>query len=352
MLLDPVTFDLAPCAAQLLEAMPRADGFKLELPASQLEIVTSPRGDVRSLICELRESRVRLANGIGERALPAAAGAHPFAAGEGELNGGDHYERMAREYGALARRQLVCGLHVHIGLSGPERVLAVYNCLRGYLPEVAALGANAPLHAGRDTGLASVRPLISGLLPRQGVPPSYQSWELLAGDLSWGAAAQKLAGSRGWWWELRLHPELGTLEVRVPDAQSTIADTSALVTFTCALVLWLARRYDEGEQLPVAASWRIAENRTSALRHGVHGAMLDLQTGVASPTQQRLHELFEAVAPDAEEIAGRPALEHAQSMSERNGADRQRTASQEGALAAAEMLCADFLAPCDWVMAS
>lgn len=345
MVLDPVTLDLASSAEQLLDAMPRGHGFKLEMPASQLEIATRPHGDVESLIAELREARVRLAAGVGKSALLAAAGAHPFAAPEGELNRGERYQRMASEYGVLARRQLVCGLHVHVGLSGAERVLAVYNALRGYLPELAALGANAPLRAGLDTGLASIRPLIAGLLPRQGVPPIYQSWEQLACDLRWGAAAVKLEGSRGWWWELRLHAELGTLEVRVPDAQSTIADAAALLTVTCALVLWLARRHDEGEQLAVAPGWRIAENRMSALRDGVHGTMLDLRTGQAVPTQERLHELLEAIAPLAEAIGGRRPLAHARSLIRRNGADRQREAAGDGASAAVEMLCADFLAP-------
>jgi carboxylate-amine ligase len=345
MVLDPVTLDLASSARQLLDAMPRGHGFKLEMPASQLEIVTRPHSDVEALTSELHEARLRLVAGVGKRAMLAAAGAHPFAAPEGELNRGERYQRMALEYGVLARRQLVCGLHVHVGLSGAERVLAVYNALRGYLPEIAALGANAPLRAGRDTGLASVRPLIAGLLPRQGVPPIYESWEQLACDLKWGAAAAKLEGSRGWWWELRLHPELGTLEIRVPDAQSTVADAAALLAVACALVLWLARRHDDGEHLAVAPAWRIAENRMSALRDGVHGTMLDLQTGEAVPTQERLHELLEAIGPLAEGIGGGRALAHARTLIERNGADRQREAAQGGVFETVEMLCADFLAP-------
>ena len=345
MVLDPVTLDLASSAERLLEAMPQGHGFKLEMPASQLELVTQPHSDIESLTSELLQARLRLAAGVGEQALLAAAGAHPFAAPEGELNRGKRYRQMASEYGVIARHQLVCGLHVHVGLSGPERVLAVYNALRGYLPDLAALGANAPLRAGRDTGLASVRPLIAGLLPRQGVPPIYESWEHLAGDLKWGTAAVQLEGSRGWWWELRLHAELGTLEVRVPDAQSTIADAAALLTVTCALVLWLARRHDEGEQLAVAPTWRIAENRMSALRDGVHGTMLDLRTGETMPTEERLHELLETIGPLAEEIGGGHSLAHARTLIERNGADRQREAAQDGAFAAVQMLCNDFLAP-------
>jgi carboxylate-amine ligase len=345
MVLDPHTLDLLPRAPQLLDGLAERDGYKVELPASQLEIITAPHADVGAVVDELRSRRVRLARALGGSARLAVAGAHPFAEVEGELNTGEHYERIAREYGPVARRQLVCGLHVHIGLSGAERVLAVHNALRSYLPELAALAANAPLLGGRDCGLASVRPLIAGMLPRQGVPPAFESWQELAGELKWGAAAGRLDGSRGWWWELRLHPELGTLEVRVPDAQSTIADVSAVLATSCALVLWLAELHDAGELAPAAPSWRIAENRWSAARHGVHGSMIDLRTGASEPTRERLHTLLERLDPIASRIGAGAGLEHAHALAEHNGSDRQlEAAAKRGPRAAAELLADAFLA--------
>jgi carboxylate-amine ligase len=220
----------------------------------------------------------------------------------------------------------------------------VYNALRSYLPEIAALAANAPLRAGRDSGFASVRPLIAGMLPRQGIPPAYASLQQLVADLEWGGATGRLEGSRGWWWELRLHPELGTLEVRVPDAQSTIEDTSAIVATVCALVLRLAEQHDSRELPAPAPSWRIAENRWSAARHGVHGSMVDLQSGASASTAQRLRALLEQLEPLGPRIGAAAGLERAHVLAERNGADRQReAASARGARGAAELLEAAFL---------
>ena len=99
------------------------------------------------------------------------AGTHPFTAELGMLTDDPRYVRTLDEYGERARRQLVAGLHLHVSLGGADRTLAVYNALRSHLPELAALAANAPFHAGRDTGLASIRPTIAVYLQRQGVPP-------------------------------------------------------------------------------------------------------------------------------------------------------------------------------------
>ena len=124
------------------------------------------------------------------------------------------------------------GLHVHVAIRGADRALAVYNALRSHLPELAALAANAPFYEGRDSGLASVRSRISGLLPRQGVPPALPSWDAYEEALRWCA----FDDPRQWWWELRLHPVFGTVEVRVPDTQTTVADTAAVGAVVHALV--------------------------------------------------------------------------------------------------------------------
>ncbi len=198
------------------------------------------------------------------------------------------------------------------------------------MPALAALAANAPLHRGVDSGLASVRPLISGLLPRQGVPPPLASWAELAEELRWGAAAGAVPEPGFWWWELRPHPRYGTLELRVPDAQATLADAAALVTVAHALVVDLAVRYDAGESLPSAPSWRIEENRWSACRYGVEGAMADLRTGEPRPTRERLHALLDRIEGIAAHLHSGEHLAHARALVERNGAMRQRAAVGEG----------------------
>ena len=239
---------------------------------------------------------------------PAVAGVHPFAAPLGELNTGERYDAILAGYGDVARAQLVCALQVHVALGSADRTLAVYNALRGHLPELAALAANAPFLAGRDTGLASVRPLIGGLLPRQGVPPVIPSWEAFAEMLRW------VDEPRLWWWELRPHATFGTLEIRVCDAQTTVAEAEAVAAFAFAMVAWLAARFDAGEALGAPESWRIAENRWVAARHGLDGMFRDLETGARRPVRDVLRARLAEFGP----LPGVAALV------ERNGAMRQR----------------------------
>jgi carboxylate-amine ligase len=343
MVLDPATLDLAPRAAEVLGALDGDPRFKLELPAAQLEIVTAPAPDVASAAAELAGARRTLAAALPGRARFAAAGVHPFAAPEGALNEGGRYDAIAAEYGPVARRQLVFGLHVHVAVRGAGRALAVHDALRSHLPELAALAANGPYHDGRDSGLASVRPKISEMLPRQGVPPALGSWEGLAAALSWGrrAGTQTAPAPTGWWWELRLHPAHGTVELRVPDAQATVADTAAVAAVAHALVVRLADRHEAGEVLPVHPTWRIEENRWSACRHGLAGTLADLDTGEPQPTRDRLERLLDDLAPTASRLGCSAELEAARGLLHANGAERQRAAG--GPRAAAAWLAERFL---------
>jgi carboxylate-amine ligase len=330
MLLDPDTLDLAGRAPDVLARL--GDGpspFKLELPASQVELMTPPRRSVPDAIADLGAAREGLLAAASGLVRPAAAGAHPFSASDGALNRGARYERLAAEYGWVARRQLVCALQIHVAVGGSDRTLGVYNALREYLPALAALAANAPLRDGRDTGLASVRPLISGLLPRQGVPPALASWEELADHLRWGKAAGTVPEPGLWWWELRPHPRFGTLEIRVPDAQTTVADAAAVAGVAHALVVDLAERHDAGEVERPAPSWRIAENRWSASRHGMDGTLADLRSGEPAPTRDRVNALIARLEPVAKRLGADEPLADARRLAERNGASRQRAVAAE-----------------------
>ncbi|WP_028059748.1 carboxylate-amine ligase [Candidatus Solirubrobacter pratensis] len=350
MLLDPATADLAPVAAEVIAratelrgadsregaaddraaralatvAAPRAILPKRELPASQIELTTAPAATVAEAIAQLGRGRRALAAAAEGLALPAAAGMHPFAAPLGELSEGDRYDAILAEYGDVARSQLVCSLQVHVAVGGADRTLAVYNALRGHVPELAALAANAPFLGGRDSGLASVRPLVSGLLPRQGVPPALESWEAFADALSWGRAAGAVPEPRRWWWELRPHVAYGTLELRVPDAQTTLSDAAAVAAFAHALIAWLAERHDAGEPLPAPASWRIAENRWTACRFGLDGELADLRTGERTPVRRVLLERLAQLASSAERLGCAAELASAGALIEANGAQRQR----------------------------
>jgi carboxylate-amine ligase len=329
MLLDPETLDLLPCAPQALERLGGDPRFKAELPAAQLEIITPPCSTPSQALAALAGGRRDLARGLEGLARPAVCGVHPFAEPLGELSRGGRYDLTREEFGAIARRQLVASLQVHIAVGGADRTLAVYNALRPLLPCIAALAANAAFYEGRDSGMASVRPKIAELLPRQGLPPPIASWEELAAELRWGAAAGVVPEPRLWWWELRPHPGFGTLEMRVPDAQTTLSDAAAVAAAVHSLVAWLAQIHDAGEVLPSFPTWRIAENRWSAARNGVEGEMADLQSGRPLATRDLLGRLFDQIEPAAAELEAAPLLGLARELAVQNGAIRQREIAAE-----------------------
>jgi carboxylate-amine ligase len=202
-----------------------------------------------------------------------------------------------------------------VAVPGADRALAVYNALRSYLPELLALSANAPFYGGEDTGLATVRPKVNELLPRQGVPPAIESWEAFADALAWGAKTGNVPAPGFWWWELRPHVQHGTLELRVPDAQTTLDDAAAVIAFVHALVRWLAAR----DHLPTAPTWRIEENRWQALSKGLDGRLADLESGATARARERLAELTQLIRP--ERVAGAV-----------RGYERQREAHASGGM--------------------
>jgi carboxylate-amine ligase len=292
MLLDPETLDLSPHAAEAVAALddPR---FKIEMPAAQLEIITGAHATVADAAAELAAARRTLA----ARYRVAGAGMHPFASGLGPLNRGPRYEAIEAEYASVAHRQLVFGLHIHIAIPGADRALATYNALRAHLPDLAALAANAPFYEGRDSGLASVRSRISGLLPRQGIPPALDSFEAYADALRWCG----FDDPRQWWWELRLHPIFGTVEIRVPDTQTTIADTAAVAQ----VAYELATRIEPG---PPADSWKLDQNRWAACRHSLDAVMTDAHTGERATARERLTRALGTAPPELAGAARQRAL--------------------------------------------
>ena len=331
MVLDPGTLDLAPDADQVLELVEGDVRFKGELPAAQVEILTAPLGSVEEVADALAAGRRDLAAAADGRWRFGAAGVHPFAAAEGVLSDADAYAETRARFGRTARRQLVFALQVHVAVGGADRTLAVYNALRSFLPELGALAANARWYEGRDSEFASVRPKIAEALPRQGVPPLLRSWDEYAEALRWGAASGTFT-PRVWWWELRPHVGFGTLEVRVADAQTTVADAIGVAAFVHELVAWLAARHDAGEESIAHPRWKIEENRWAAARDGLEGVLADLDTGEPRPARERLLALADEIgaqAPQTRALIGE------------NGAVRQSGAAD--AHAAAEAIAGGFL---------
>lgn len=333
MLLDPATLDLSPCVGRALAALDGDARFKPELPAAQIEIATAPQRTVARAADAVHVARRDLARALAGTALVAGAGTHPFAAGLVALHDAPRYDALAREYASVARRQAVFGLHVHVAVGDADVAIAVHDAMRSYLPELAALAANAPFHDGRDSGLASVRPGLAAMLPRQGVPPALGDWRAYERALRWGARAGALPDVGRWWWELRPHPRLGTIEVRVADAQTTVGESAAYAAVVHALVTSLAARAAAGERLPVAPSWRIAENRWWAARDGLDAVVADLHSGESVAVRERLERLLDELAPTARRLGCAAELEHARALLRGpGGAARQRAAASRAGL--------------------
>lgn len=345
LLLDPETGDLAPVATAALERLGGDPRFTAELPCGQLEIRLQPAQSVPQALAALRAARTHLVERLAGLARPAAAGVHPCAPADGPLNRGARYDALHAEFGALAARQQVCALQVHVHVGDAGRTVAVHDALRSYLPELAALAANAPIHERRDGGFASMRPLICGMLPRQGIPPVLGTPSALEAELAWGARAGALPDPGMWWWELRPHPVHGTLELRVPDAQTTLGQAGAVMAVAHALAATLCDRLDRDGELPVVPSWRIEQNRWAACRHGLAATFADVVTGERRPAALRLLELLDEVEPAAERLGCRSELAAAHALVAAGGAAaaQRRHAARHGVDTIPAWIAARFL---------
>jgi carboxylate-amine ligase len=324
MLLDRATSDLAHDVKSVLAGVASDRRFAPELRAAQLEIITPVCASAADVCRELRSARRDLIALLPERYRLLAAGTHPVTTSWGEITDGERYAQIADEYVYAATRTLVCGLHVHVAVGGAERALAVYNGLRSFLPELAALAANSPYFEGRDTGMCSIRPKLNELYPRSGIPPVFRTWEEFVDFVRWGRSGGLFPDASHFWYEMRPHPAYGTIEIRVADTQTRVEDASAFVALVQALVAWLADRYDSGETLPVHETHMIKENAWRAHRYGVNGWLVDLDTGDPEPTRERLARLVSVLEPYAARFGSDESLPSTRTLLAGNGADRQR----------------------------
>jgi carboxylate-amine ligase len=324
MLLDPETLRLAPLVEPLLARLDGDTRFVREMRASAIESVSAIHAnaaEAEHALADARRALLAAADGI---AAVAAAGTHPLTTQhEADVSNGERYTELVEQY-AWATRGMMCGLHVHVAVGDADRALAVFNALRGYAPEIAALAANSPFYGGLDTGLASIRPVLNAVFPRAGVPPVLESWQQYVDLLEWGRRGGSFPDETYLWWEIRPSPRFGTLELRVPDAATSAEDVGAIAAVCQSLVAWLGERHDAGEALPAYDQFRIGENAWSALRYGLGGWLLDLDTGEPHPARACVEKVLREIEPVAERLGCGQQLEHARTLLAGNGAERQR----------------------------
>jgi carboxylate-amine ligase len=334
LLVDPESLALVPEAENAMGRIEAGERVKGEFRAAQLETATPICVAVPDLERELNSSRRLVVEALAGSALLVAAGTHPDAPAPGRVSDGRRFQELALANPWAARHALTCGLHVHVAVGGgAERTLAIYNSLRNYLPELVALGANAPFYRGEDSGLATVRPKLNACWQRSGVPPAFTSWTDLASFVLWARNGDAFPDDSHHWWDLRLNVSHGTIELRACDAQTSVEDAATAAALVQSLVVELATRYDAGEQLPVASSERIAENMWLATRDGVSGWLIDLETGRRVLTAERLQQLVEQLAEAATSIGCEQQLRRVTNLAAMGGrAGWQRDVHEAGGM--------------------
>jgi carboxylate-amine ligase len=258
-----------------------------------------------------------------------ATGTHPWADWkEQRIIDTPHYRRNDQLLRYVVWRNNTFGLHVHVGIQGADRAVAVTNGLRNLLPELLAFSASSPFVENVNTGLHSARTQIfTRFFPRCGVPDWFAGWADFEAYVRFLYATGSMTEHTQLWWSVRPHLAFPTVEIRICDGQPELADAQALAAFAASVTARIARAIDEGEPLPDHPHRLIEENFWRAIRYGLSGELIDLERGETVPARARLEALLEWVAPVAEEIGAAPYL----GIPERNAAERQIARFEEGA---------------------
>jgi carboxylate-amine ligase len=332
-LLDPATlglvnrFEDVQAAAQGTVLEPNLVG---ELIASEVEIKTGRCETFAEIPAALAERRAQLQALVDPMGIAlGATGTHPWAPWqEQRIIDTPHYRRNDELLRYVVWRNNTFGLHVHVGIRGADRAVAVVNGLRNLLPELLALSASSPFVENVNSGLHSARTQIfTRFFPRCGVPDAFASWQEYEDYVRFLYATGSVTEHTQIWWSVRPHLAIPTVEIRICDGQPDLADAQALAALAASLAARIARAYDEGEPLADQPHRLIEENLWRAIRHGLSGELIDLERGEVLAARARLEQLLEWVAPVADEIGASPYL----AIPERNAAERQIARFEEGA---------------------
>jgi glutamate---cysteine ligase / carboxylate-amine ligase len=311
---------------------------KPELLQSVVEVATDVAGSVGEAMDDLRGLRSRLREAAAERdALIASAGTHPFSRYEHqEVTDRPRYRELAADMRWVAERELIFGLHVHVGIGSPDTAVACVNAARTYLPELLALSASSPFWQARSTGLASTRTKVFEAFPRSGLPPAFRSWQEYEELVERGVRTGSFADATYIWWDLRPHPSLGTVELRICDAQPSLGTVAAIVALVQSLVATLAERHEAGEALPVQPVTLVDENKWRATRDGLDATLVDLEHDTERPAREALLDLVERSGTAARRLGCAAELESIEGILARGtGADEQlRVYEETGSLLA------------------
>jgi carboxylate-amine ligase len=331
MLLDGETFDLVQHIETVLAAV---SGHELEsrvgaeLMQSVLEIATPvchDVGEVQRELGKLRAYVTGVANGKGMRV--GSAGTHPFSLFERQrITARDRYRNLVDQMQYIARRELIFGMHVHVAVDDPDKAIRIVNGLLPHLAPLLALSASSPFWRGEPTGLASSRQMVFAAFPRSGPPPRFRDYADYAEVVGQLERTGCIADYTQIWWDIRLHPRLGTIEIRICDAVTRIEDAVAITAYCQALVKMLSERHDAGEEIPSYHRILTSENKWLAARYGLEAPVMDLASGRRNriPVAQVVRRTLKELEPHARELGcDRELGGIGEILARGNGADRQ-----------------------------
>jgi YbdK family carboxylate-amine ligase len=359
-LVDRTSRELASGASAILAELGQAhpDGehpkAKHELLESTVEIITG--------ICEtVDEAREDLAGTLAQVQDAAArrdlavmcSGTHPFSDWATQhISPNPRYAQLVEDMQWLARRLQIFGIHVHVGVRSPEKAIAMVNALTSYIPHFLALSASSPYWKGLDTGLASARSKVFEGLPTAGLPFQLSGWNEFERFMATLISARTIHTIREVWWDIRPHPNFGTVELRICDGMPTLGEVATAAALSQCLVHRLDTLIDRGYTLPMPRSWIVRENKWRAARHGLDAKIIVDEQGRVQPVREAIRELVEELTPVAGALGCVDELRNALAVMERGPSYiRQREVVEAGGMlpdvvdSLVEELRTDRLAP-------
>jgi carboxylate-amine ligase len=327
-IVDPDTWELRSHVSELLTASGPAlgDQIKRELHQSIVEVGTKICANVTELEHEIGCIRRELSQGAERVGLRiAAAGTHPFSRWKDQvISPGVRYENIVEELQQLARSLLIFGLHIHVATPDRASTIELLNEARYFLPHLLALSTSSPFWQGRDTGLKSYRTTVFRRFPRSGIPDQFDSWSEYEAYLDMLVELHCIDNGKKIWWDLRPHPQFGTLEFRICDVPTSPRVTVTLAALAQAIVVKLYRLRRSNLGFRIYPRALVEENKWRAARYGIDGKLIDFGKRQEVPMRELAQELLAFVDDVVDELGSRKTLDYVHTIvKEGTSADKQ-----------------------------
>src|SRR4051812_37817045 len=325
MILDGESLNLVSAVESLLEDAPEGE-IKPELMESVLEIATEPVPDTAAAGRQLRALRAQVRGSAAGKGLAiGSAGTHPYALWEDQrIAARPRYRDLVSSLRFVARQELIFGVHVHVGLDDPDKAIHVSNGMRVHLAVLLALSANSPFWRAQSSGMFSARTPIFRAFPRVGIPPHYRDWADYEREIGFMVDSGVMEDYTYLWYDVRPHPDLGTVEVRVCDGQTRIEHTLGLAALVQAMVRELCEHYESGGTLAAYPWQMLDENKWLAARHGLDGELVDLPSSERVATKTLARRIVDRLRDHAQDLGSAAELEAIDDLLARgSGAHRQ-----------------------------